>query len=74
MTRLNFLYIRPTIELRFIERNFRYLHVTKKKEKEDFHDLNCLAASFSCAVFSISKSLKVKQVVYHEKVFPSDKN
>ena len=46
----------------------------RKKEKEAFHDFNWVEAFSSCTVVSMSKKkLKIKQVVYHEKVFTSDK-
>ena len=48
----------------------------KKKEKGAFLDFDWIKAFSSCTVFSVSsiKKLKLKQVVYHKKVFLSDKN
>ena len=47
----NFWYIRPTVELWFIERKFKYLHVTKKKEKGDFHEFDWVKDLSYCTVF-----------------------
>ena len=39
----------------------------RKKEKKAFCDFNWVEAFSSCTVFSVSKKLKIKQMVYHKK-------
>ena len=58
----NFWYICSTLDLRFIEKNFKYLHVTKKR-KGAFYDFKRVQAFSWCAVLSLSKRFKLKQLV-----------
>ena len=50
-------FIRPTIELRFIEKKKKMLACYEKKEKEAFHYFDRVEAFSSLIVFFLSKTL-----------------
>lgn len=66
--------IRPTIELRFIEKKKLNVCMLWKKRKRSFSLFWSSRSLFLVNCIFCVKKLKLKQVVYHTKVFPSDKN